>query len=131
MQHGSLLRFSWWLVPVLFMAFTVANLDLIVSAIKKGDSNALAVHFDNLVELSAGDQEGTYSKAQAEQILKNFFQKYPPKSFQLVHEGPSSGNASSYAIGKYISGSETFRTSIYLRKKGEKMLIQEISFKHE
>lgn len=119
------------IAPLLIMAASFSDLESIASAIRSGNAKGLAVHLDNMVELKAGDKEGTFSKAQAEQIVKDFFSQYPPKSFTFVHDGPSSGNNSSYAIGKYVSGNKEFRTSVYLRKKGDQMLIQELSFENE
>jgi hypothetical protein len=123
----------WFLLvaPLLIMAVAVSDLESIATAIRSGNAKALSVHFDTMVELKAGDKEGTYSKAQAEQIMKDFFGQFPPKSFTFVHDGPSTGNNSSYAIGKYVSGTKQFRTSVYLRKKGDKMFIQELSFENE
>jgi hypothetical protein len=118
-------------IPLLVMATALQNLDEIASYIRNGNAKGLSAHFDTMVELKAGDKEGTFSKVQAEQIMKDFFSQYPPKSFSFVHDGPSAGNNASYAIGKYVSGSKKFRTSVYLRKKGDKMVIQEISFENE
>jgi Domain of unknown function (DUF4783) len=117
--------------PLLVMAVALSDLESIAAAIRSGNAKGLAVHFDSMVELKAGDKEGTFSKAQSEQIMKDFFGQYPPKSFTFVHDGPSTGNNSSYAIGKYVSGNKQFRTSVYLRKKGDKMFIQELSFENE
>jgi Domain of unknown function (DUF4783) len=119
------------IAPLLVMAVALSDLESIATAIRSGNAKGLAVHFDSMVELKAGDKEGTFSKAQSEQIMKDFFGQYPPKSFTFVHDGPSTGNNSSYAIGKYVSGNKQFRTSVYLRKKGDKMFIQELSFENE
>ena len=119
------------LIPLLVMATPLGDLDDIATAIRKGNAKGLSAHFDSMVELKVDKKEGTYSKAQAEQIVKDFFGQYPPTSFSFVHDGPSAGKNASYAIGKYVSGSKKFRTSVYLRKKGDQMVIQEISFEHE
>jgi len=73
------------------------------NAIASGNSTALAVHFFTSIELSIPDAQGSYSKAQAELLMKNFFSKYPPKSFTIINEGQSGGEKSRFAIGTYTT----------------------------
>lgn len=118
-------------VPFLIFAAFAGDLDSIASAIKAGDSKALAAYFDNTVEVKIGNKEGAYSKSQAETIVKDFFTKNKPKSFSFKHDGPSGGNNAHYAIGSLATEKGNFRTYVYLKKKGEKFYIQELSFENE
>ena len=86
--------------------------------------------FNTTVDLQIGDTDGNYSKTQAEQILKNFFKKYPPKSFKTIHEG-SSKNNSEYIIGSYVSDKKSFRVYILLKKFNSKMQIHILQFEEE
>lgn len=102
----------------------------IAAAIKKGSSSEVAKFFNSTIDLTVPDNEGTYSKTQAELILKDFFTKYPPSSFSINHNG-SSNDGSLYAIGTYSTGSDSYRTYFLLKKSGTTYLIQKLEFEVE
>ena len=111
------------------MHFPDGDLDRIGLAIQTGNSKELSKYFDNTVEITIGENEETYSKAQAEMVLKDFFTKNKPASFKLIHNGSSQG--SQYGIGTLITDKGSYRTYIYLKQKGESVFIQEIRFENE
>lgn len=119
------------IVPFMIFATVVGDLENIATAIKSGDSKSLAAYFDNTVEVKIANKEGAYSKSQAEAIVKDFFAKNPPSAFKFIHDGPSGGNNAHYAIGSLTTNSGKFRTYVYMKKKGEKFYIQELSFENE
>lgn len=102
----------------------------ISAAIKNGNSTQVASYFNSTIDLTVPDNEGTYSKTQAELILKDFFTKNPPASFTVNHNG-SSNDGSLYAIGTYTSGSGSYRTYFLLKKSGSSYLIQKLEFESE
>ena len=105
--------------------------DDISSTIGAGDSKQLASYFDNMVELTIMNREDTYSKTQAELIVRDFFSKNPPKSFAIIHKG-SSKEGTLFAIGNLTSTKgAVFRTSFLARQSGGKYLIQELRFETE
>ena len=120
-------------LPLLALLFLSASADLssISGYISTGNAKGLSAHFDNLVELHLDDQEGTFSRTQAEQIMKDFFRQYPPRTFSFLQDGISEGANMQYAIGTYVYGSRKFRTYVYLKKRNGQMLIQELSFQYE
>ena len=120
-------------LPLLALLFLSASADLssISGYISTGNAKGLSAHFDNLVELHLDDQEGTFSRTQAEQIMKDFFRQYQPRTFSFLQDGISEGANMQYAIGTYVSGSRKFRTYVYLKKRNGQMLIQELSFQYE
>jgi hypothetical protein len=96
--------------------------------IKAGEVKELSAFFDVTVELTIQERENSYSKAQAEIILKNFFNKYPAKSFKVMHRG-SSEKGGKYLIGLFVSENDTdFRTSIVLLEKNGQYYIQQLRF---
>lgn len=107
-----------------------AELGQIAAAIKAGNAKALAAYFDTNLEITILTQEGSYSSAQAEAVVKNFFTKNVPSDFQIIHKGDSGGN-SKYAIGKLQTANGTFRTYIYVKQKGTEQLIQQLRFERE
>lgn len=104
--------------------------DNIAVAIRTGNSKELSKHFNINIDLNIKGNEGVYSKAQAELILKDFFSKHIPKSFSIVHKG-SSKDGARYAIGNLITGEGTFRTYFYMKKKSDKYYIHEFSLNIE
>lgn len=101
------------------------------NAIKAGNATMLAKYFNNTLDLVVPGQEITCSKTQAEQILKDFFQKNPPKSFKINHQGASK-DGSQFSIGTYVSTADkSFRTYFLLKKSGANMLIQQLQFEAE
>ena len=96
--------------------------------IQKSDVNALSSYFANSVELTIEEREGTYSKSQAQVVIKNFFNKTSPFRFELRHNG-SSGPKDKYAIGILTaSDGTTYRTFISLRMNENGYEVQEIRF---
>ncbi len=106
------------------------ELGQITTAIKAGNAKDLASYFDASLEITILEQEGSYSKSQAEAVVKNFFAKNVPSDFQIIHKGDSGGN-SKYAIGKLQTSNGTFRTYIYVKQKGTQQLIQQLRFERE
>jgi hypothetical protein len=106
------------------------DLDQIALAIKSGNAKVLAQYFDNSVEITTLDKEGAYSRSQAELVVKDFFSKNTPKSFNIIHQGSSGGN-SKYGIGTLVTTSGSYRTYVYIKKVGTANLIQELRFERE
>jgi Domain of unknown function (DUF4783) len=108
------------------ISITVAGpFEDVVAALKQGDVNGLSRYLDNTVEINISGKSNSYSKAQAEIILKDFFSKNQVKSFELVHQG---GDNSRFGIGTMVTGSGTFRVSFFLQKKGGTMVLNELRF---
>ena len=99
--------------------------DPVVKAFRESDAKALSSSFNLTVELRLPDNENTYSAAQTEMILKEFFKKYPSDSFNILEKG-STDNASRFAIGNYTSAGKNFQVYIYFRDEKGKFLIHKL-----
>jgi len=97
------------------------------AAIKSGNASNVSKYFNPTLDLTVPGNEGTYSKAQANMILKDFFSKNSPKSFLINHQG-ASNDGSLYAIGTYTSNLGAYRTYFLLKKTGTTYLIQKLEF---
>ena len=104
-----------------------ANIEL---ALRAGNAKELAKLFSSNIDLNIPGNEGVYSKAQAELILKDFFSKYPPKSYATLHKGTSSDGAM-YTIGNLVTSKGTFRAYFYIKKTADKYYIHEFSLNVE
>lgn len=124
-------RFLFICLTGLFLAsFTLfGGLNEVIGALKTGNSAEVAKYFDNTVEITLPEKSNSYSKSQAELILRDFFANNPVKSFTLIHQGDNAG--SQYCIGTLATKTATYRTTIYMKQKGEKQLLQEIRFENK
>lgn len=104
--------------------------DDVVAAIKAGNSKMLANYFGNAVEISLPDKDGTYSKSQAEMIMKDFFTNHPPVSFIVNQKGASTGG-SKFIIGTYKSGSIIYKVYLLLKSSGQTYTLQQIQFEED
>lgn len=89
------------------------------TAIISGDYSGLSDLFSPSVDLTVRDTDGVFSKAQAKGVLKSFFEKDEPKSFQVKHQG-ASNDGTVYAIGLYISTRGSYR--VYVLFKNAKIV---------
>ena len=102
----------------------------IASAIRAGNANALSSYFNSSIDLTVPGSDGTYSKSQAEMIVKNFFAQYPPSAFTIKQQG-SSGEGSSFTIGLLETAKGNFRTYFLLKTSGGQQLIHQLQFEEE
>lgn len=102
----------------------------IFDAMKVGNSTELTKYFNTTVELVILDKEDVYSKQQAEQILKNFFDKNRVKNFTLLHQGGKSG--AQYAIGNLeTEDGKTYRVYFLVKESGGKPLVHQMRIEKE
>ncbi len=102
----------------------------IAEAIRKGNVNDLSNYFNSTIDLTIPGKEGSFSKAQAAQIVKEFFTKYPPKTFEVKHQG-SSSDGSNYTIGSLVTPKGKFRTYYLIKNVSGKYYIQQLMFETE
>ncbi len=74
----------------------------VISAINQGKAREVARYFGSTVDLNLPGNEGTFSKNQAQHILRNFFSTNKPAEFKVNHQAPSR-EGSVYVIGSYQS----------------------------
>ncbi len=74
----------------------------IEKAIQSGNAANVSKYFNSTLDITVPKNEGTFSKTQAEMIVKDFFTKNPIKSFTINHKG-TSNDGSKYAIGTYTT----------------------------
>jgi len=115
---------------VALLSFTVvAGIEEVVSGLKAGNATQIAKYFDNAVEITLFDKSNSYSKSQAELVLKDFFATNTVKGFEVIHKGENGG--SEYRIGNLSTRTGTYRTTIFMKQKGDKQLLQEIRFENK
>ncbi len=101
----------------------------IITAIRTGNASALAAYFNASLELTILDKEDIYTKQQAELIMKDFFIRNVPASFNILHKGGKEG--SQFAIGNLVSSGGSFRVTILVKIKDNKPLIHQLRFERD
>lgn len=96
-------------------------------AMSSGNSKSLTQFFDGIVELKTDNEEGSYSRNQAEFVLRNFFRRNPPEGFEYLHIGSSPGG-SRYTIGSYHCKDTTYRVYMKLKVSDDKYIVDTIEF---
>lgn len=118
--------FTYALIPVVFFFSSFASINEVVTAIKAGSAIQLSRYIENTVDITFTDKKNTYSKSQAELVLKDFFNNNTVKSFEIVHQGDNPN--APLIIGTLDTKGGEYKTTIYMKQKGDKQLLQEIRF---
>ncbi|MCD6355202.1 MAG: DUF4783 domain-containing protein [Prolixibacteraceae bacterium] len=98
--------------------------DDIILSLKAGNSKTLSNYFNQNVELVVLDNDNVYSKAQAQQIVGNFFSKFHPVGFSVIHTGGKEG--AKYAIGNLKTSNGNFRVYFLLKQNQGKAYIHQL-----
>ncbi|HZK07000.1 MAG TPA: DUF4783 domain-containing protein [Bacteroidales bacterium] len=118
-----------WPTPA--MSQNAETMQKITTALTSGNATALANHFNTTVALTLPTNDGTYSKKQAEQLVKVFFEKNPVSNFTTEHNG-TSNDGSSYMIGVLqTSQQKTYRLYVLTKKRDGIDLIQQLQVEEE
>lgn len=123
------LLFTLILLPQILT--TQPNFNAIIGAIQKGDIYTLSQFLDNEVELVINDEDGTYNKSQATNIIQDFFNKEKPSVCSITNTGSSRNQGSYYCIGKLIAGGKNYRVNLFFKEKGGKYMIQEMRIEED
>lgn len=124
-----MLRKVLWIVALLFVPLlSVGQADVkdqVVLALKTGNSRSLAQHFIANIDLTTPSGSEIYSKAQAEQILRKFFDEQQPVDMVIEHSGESK-QGDKYHIGILRTQKGYFRVTFFLKKTGELLQVKQL-----
>lgn len=102
------------------------NIDDIALAMRSGNINQLSRYLDTRVDISLPEKSDTYSKSQAEMIIRDFFNINVVRNFLVKHKGENSGLE--FCIGVLQTRNGDYRTTLFIKQKGDKLLLQELRF---
>jgi hypothetical protein len=109
---------------------TNANLGAVYNSlersIREGQEKKILQHAGDKLLLELEHVESVYSKPQAEQILRDFFDKNKPAEFEVSFKGTNKNN---YAmIGTLVTDkTKKFRVSIRLKESGNTFVLEKLS----
>lgn len=105
-----------------------------MSAVRAAFANAssrdLAQYLAPTVEVGFDGDKQTYNATQTELVVKNFFAKNPPASFDVVHQG-ASNDGIPYAVCRYAGRSGNYQVFIRLKPKQATPTIDTLDFTKE
>jgi hypothetical protein len=125
------LRKKSFIIITLFAVIIISSLsaksqvsDDIILSLKSGNAKILSDHFNQNVELVVPESDNVYSKAQAQQIVGNFFNSYKPVSFTVIHKGGK--DEAKYVIGNLGTKQGDFRVYFLLKQSEGKEYIHQL-----
>jgi hypothetical protein len=104
----------------------VYTLDDIAYAIRLGNAGELSRYLDSRVDICLPEKSDSYSKIQAEMIIRDFFSTNVVRNFVVRKIGFTGG--SEYCVGVLQTRNGDYRTTLLTRQKGDKQLLQELRF---
>ncbi len=112
----------------LFMMTSLAGIndviDDIASCVRSANTKELSKHFSSTVSMTLLNDEGIYSRVQAEIILRDFFNKNTPTNVKLAHRLDSNPNFR-YVVLNLETSRETFRVSYKLTNNDDSFQVTE------
>lgn len=109
------------------LAYGNYTLDDITGAIRVGNAGELSQFLDSRVDISLPEKSDTYSKIQAEMIIRDFFSTNGVQNFLIKHTGPN-GSGSVFCVGVLQTRNGDYRTTLFVKQKGDRQLLQELRF---
>ena len=138
-KTGAMIKARYCIISIVCLfasvQFSFGQEDIINSVketIKAGSAKELANYLNQTVDIMIDEKLESYSKVQAEAVLRDFFKAHVPSEFTIIHKGSSKGGQPQpYVIGQYKSDKETFRVLIKIKTVGKQQFVHEIRFAKE
>lgn len=96
---------------------------------RTGDADILSVHFNERLQLTVMAADYRLSKAQATEIMRDFFRKFPPLSYSVLFKGNKKD--SNFTVGKLVTQTGSFRVTVFFGKIDNKNLIHLLEIEKE
>jgi hypothetical protein len=123
----SILGLAVMTMALVLVSFrTDYNIDDIATAMRSGNINQLSRYLDTRVDIALPEKSDTYSKSQAEMIIRDFFKTNVVRNFLVKHKGENSGLE--FCIGILQTRNGDYRTTLFIKQKGDRLLLQDLRF---
>src|SRR5260221_4725607 len=115
------------LVTLFLVSFkTLFSIDAVATAIRSGDVSQLAPYLDYRVDIALPDKSDTYSKSQAEMVIRDFFATNGVRKFPIKQKGENADFV--FCVGILQTYNGNYRTSLFFKQKGDKQFLQDLRF---
>jgi uncharacterized phage-like protein YoqJ len=103
----------------------------LTTAFVKRDARQLTNHFSNTLSIELPNKSGSYSKEQAQMVLRDFFKTHKPDGFSIIYKGENR-DSSQFLIGLMQHGSNQYRVYVLMKKQKGQLLIHHLNIaRHE
>ena len=109
-----------------FVSVDTLEMDDVVIALKSGNASQLSKYFDSRVDIGLPDKSDNYSRTQGEMVIKEFFGNNGVRNFELKYKSEKGGT--NYCVGTLQTRNGNYRTTLFMKQKGERQYLQDISF---
>lgn len=96
----------------------------VTAALQGGNATEISKHFNTMIDLTLPGYDDSYSKAQAGQIVREFFSGQTVKSYKVTRQGTSPDGAQ-YTIGNLETSKQTYRVYFLIKKSGGQFLVHQ------
>lgn len=124
MKQISTFLIALTMIPLI--SFAANGIDDIINALKNADAKKITDFFDTKVDISMPGKTGSYTKSQAESMIKDFFNNNKVQSFEEKHRGENNGMQ--YCTGNLVTQNGVYKTTFLTKLKGDNQLIQTLRF---
>lgn len=101
-------------------------IDEITTTLKTTDSKAFAKFFSSSVDIDILNHQNTFTAAQAQLLINDFFSKNKPTQVQVFHK-VTSNPTPQFAVIFYQTSKTKYRISLELSTQNGKLLINQIT----
>jgi ketosteroid isomerase-like protein len=102
-------------IPLLCFSFTIRDINEdVTNALKQGNAPELVKHFADKISVKVLNQEDLLSRAQAQALIEDFFNKHKVKSYQTSHTSIVNGDQQ-FITGSLDTSTGKYRISILVR----------------
>ncbi|WP_118972711.1 DUF4783 domain-containing protein [Taibaiella koreensis] len=108
--------------------FAQPQVDDVSNSLNKGEVSNVVKYFDKIVDITINNDQSTYSKSQAEMVVKSFFSKNQARSFFVRHKGVASSDNSVFVIGELKTANGPYRVYIFFKQRDKNYWLQQIKF---
>ena len=103
------------------------KMDDVVGVLNSNKLENIVKYFDNMVDITLNNNQSTYSRSQAEVVIRSFFSKNAITSFKIKYKGNDADDSSFYLIGDMkTKGNAIFHVYLFFKHKGNDHFLQEM-----
>ncbi|MCL2327124.1 MAG: DUF4783 domain-containing protein [Bacteroidetes bacterium] len=117
------------IVCVLSSIFATAQQQEIINCFKSNNVECLSAYLSDNVDLTVGNTEGVYSKAQSKVILQKFFSENNVKDFKILHQ--TGNDSAKNVIAQMQTASKSYRIYLLTKTVNSKPIIQKIRIEND
>lgn len=120
------LALTFAVIFICLSVFAQPSVDEVRKALNEGEVSKVAKYFDKVVDITINNEQSTYSRSQAEMVMKNFFEKNKARSFALTYKGSAASDNTLFVVGELHTALNLYRTYMSFKLKDKIYYLQEI-----